>query len=390
LPATVLRTGFSGLVAASIHGFAPNCKCLVFSQSMADVPCTSRPTVESQIKDCLSRIARCEHELKGHYETLQQLRCVAESEETSLRTRWRVVLRQWFGVDTFREGQWPAIREIVSGKDVFVLMPTGAGKSLCYQLPAMGSDGLTVVISPLISLMTDQVNQLRVSDIPAAALYASVPSVEQRRILDSLGDIRLLYVSPERVLNDGSPLFARINLLHQTGRLTRFVVDEAHCSVQWGFDFRPDYSRLGVLRTLFPNVPMVALTATASPSMRSAIVDCLRMTDVSMVLSNTDRPNLVYEVLPKQSKFEANIDLILTWIDIRNLTSKSGIIYCLTKKEVRDVHCALNGRGLVANIYDSTMTPAERDAVFTQWMQDQVAVVGELWYTSCRFPPSFT
>src|SRR5882724_4065286 len=203
-------------------------------------------------------------------------------------------LQELFGLDDFRTAQREVIEDVLRGKDVLCVMPTGAGKSLCYQLPAAISEGLTLVVSPLISLMEDQVQQLRDEGIAAALLNSSLSSSMQRQVLTELeqGFNGLLYVAPERLFNQS------FNLLLQRLKVKLFVIDEAHCVSQWGHDFRPEYSRLGEVRHLIGAPPTIALTATATDDVRNDIIRQLQMASPRIYVTGFDRPNLRYESRP--------------------------------------------------------------------------------------------
>jgi len=209
-------------------------------------------------------------------------------------------LQDIFGYSDFRTHQCEIIETLIEGRDAFVLMPTGGGKSLCYQVPALHRDGVAIVVSPLISLMKDQVDTLVANGVRAAFYNSSLKAEEARTILSQLhdGELDLLYVAPERLLNDG--FLRRLEEL----KIALFAIDEAHCVSQWGHDFRPEYVQLGQLRKIFPAVPMIGLTATADPQTRQDVLDRLGLQDAQQFVSGFDRPNIRYTVIEKQKPFD--------------------------------------------------------------------------------------
>ena len=209
------------------------------------------------------------------------------------------VLRTVFGFDEFRGHQAEIIDHVVAGGDALVLMPTGGGKSLCYQVPALCREGVAIVVSPLIALMRDQVEALRQLDVRAAALNSSIPFGDAMKIERQMraGEIDLVYVAPERLLTD-----AFLDLLDRC-KVALFAIDEAHCISQWGHDFRPDYRQLGALRRLFPEVPIAAFTATATSRVQADIVAQLKLRDPARFRGSFDRPNLYYQVRPKSRAY---------------------------------------------------------------------------------------
>src|SRR3954470_20663592 len=243
-------------------------------------------------------------------------------------------LRDVFGLDEFRPGQREVISDVLAGKDVLCVMPTGAGKSLCYQLPAVMQGGLTIVVSPLISLMEDQVQQMRDEGISATLLNSSLAPKQQREVIAQLeaGFEGLLYVAPERFF---APSFQPV--LEQL-KPKLFAIDEAHCISQWGHDFRPDYSQLGEVRKKLGSPPTIALTATATDDVRADIIHRLALREPSIVVTGFDRPNLAYESIraPKTSdKDRALIDLLRTELG-------SGIVYCSTRRAVDEITAMLS------------------------------------------------
>ena len=276
-------------------------------------------------------------------------------------------LKRYFGYDSFRENQEDIIRHVVAGNDALVLMPTGGGKSLCYQIPALVMDGTTVIISPLISLMKDQVETLRANGIAAEALNSGNDSTEdlliRRRCVT--GGIKLLYISPERAITEADHLLSHM-------RLSLLAVDEAHCISQWGHDFRPEYTQLATLREKFPNIPMMALTATADKVTRQDIIEQLQMKDAREFISSFDRPNLGLSV-KRGYKNAEKMHFILNFIKARPLDA--GIIYCLSRKTTEKVAEDLRKKGINAAAYHAGMNPSERSMTQEQFKKDQLLVV---------------
>ncbi len=259
-------------------------------------------------------------------------------------------LKHTFGFDSFRPMQEEIVQAVIEKKDVLVLMPTGGGKSLCYQLPATVQDGLTVVVSPLIALMKDQVEGLVANGIKAAFLNSSLELDEHQDIREQLerGDIDILYVSPEKLI---TPNF-QYSLKKWNVQL--FAIDEAHCISQWGHDFRPGYTQLRTLKESFPDIPIIALTATADKTTRKDILAQLKLKDPKVFISSFDRPNLALNVLPAKKRIER----IITFVKKRK--HESGIIYCLSRNQTEKVATALIQEGINAGYYHAGMQSHER------------------------------
>src|SRR5690554_6440542 len=251
------------------------------------------------------------------------------------------VLKQVFGYEQFRDGQETVIEAVLTGRDAVALMPTGGGKSLCYQLPAMLLPGVTVVVSPLVSLMDDQVSALQAMGIAAGAIHSGMQGPEVMEVLRQLqdGKIKLLYAAPERVL---TPAFAE---RLQTLQVSLIAVDEAHCISQWGHDFRPEYGRLGELRTLLPKIPMLALTATADHVTRDDILQRLMLHDPVVFQSSFDRPNICYLVQEKFKPLKQLLDYAKAQRGV------SGIIYCGSRKKTEELALKLQVEGIRAAPY---------------------------------------
>ena len=274
------------------------------------------------------------------------------------------VLKQYFGFTSFRPLQEEIIRDALAGKDVFALLPTGGGKSLCFQLPAMTRTGLTVVVSPLIALMKDQVDSLQASGVPATFLNSSLAAGEARARLRGLhnGQYRLLYAAPERLMLSGC-----VSDLQRWG-VNLLAIDEAHCISEWGHDFRPEYRQLANLRQFFPDVPMMALTATATGRVREDIVSLLKLREPRCYVASFNRPNLTYRVFAKSKAYAQVLEFL------RDRSRESGIIYCQSRKTTESVAERLSEDGVKAKPYHAGLTPSERTQHQELFLRDEVRV----------------
>ena len=276
-------------------------------------------------------------------------------------------LKTYFGYDSFRPLQEDIIRHLMDRKDALVLMPTGGGKSICYQLPALLSEGTAVVVSPLISLMKDQVETLCANGIAAGALNSNNDETENASLRRACmeGKLKLLYISPEKLL-------AEANYLLRDMHISLFAIDEAHCISQWGHDFRPEYTQMGILHQLFPQVPIIALTATADKITREDIIKQLHLNQPRIFISSFDRPNLSITVkrgYQQKEKSKAILDFIARH------PGESGIIYCMSRSKTESVAQMLQKHGIRSAVYHAGLSPARRDEAQDDFINDRVQAV---------------
>ena len=276
-------------------------------------------------------------------------------------------LKTYFGYDSFRPLQEDIIRHLMDRKDALVLMPTGGGKSICYQLPALLSEGTAVVVSPLISLMKDQVETLCANGIAAGALNSNNDETENASLRRACmeGKLKLLYISPEKLL-------AEANYLLRDIHISLFAIDEAHCISQWGHDFRPEYTQMGILHQLFPQVPIIALTATADKITREDIIKQLHLNQPRIFISSFDRPNLSLTVkrgYQQKEKSKAILDFIARH------PGESGIIYCMSRSKTESVAQMLQKHGIRSAVYHAGLSPARRDEAQDDFINDRVQAV---------------
>jgi len=288
-------------------------------------------------------------------------------QDKTLSTKMIQTLKRYFGYDSFRPLQEEIIRTLLAGKDSLVLMPTGGGKSICYQLPALLCEGTAIVVSPLISLMKDQVESLCANGVAAGALNSSNDETENAALRRSCmeGKLKLLYISPEK-------LIAEANYLLRDMHISLFAIDEAHCISQWGHDFRPEYAQMGFIREMFPNIPVIALTATADKITREDIVRQLHLNQPKVFISSFDRPNLSLTVkrgYQQKEKSKAILDFI------GRHRGESGIIYCMSRSKTETVAQMLQKQGFRTAVYHAGLSSARRDEAQNDFINDRVQIV---------------
>lgn len=288
-------------------------------------------------------------------------------QDKTLSTKMIQTLKRYFGYDSFRPLQEEIIRTLLAGRDSLVLMPTGGGKSICYQLPALLCEGTAVVVSPLISLMKDQVESLCANGVAAGALNSSNDETENAALRRSCmeGKLKLLYISPEK-------LIAEANYLLRDMHISLFAIDEAHCISQWGHDFRPEYAQMGFIHEMFPNIPVIALTATADKITREDIVRQLHLNQPKVFISSFDRPNLSLTVkrgYQQKEKSKAILDFI------GRHRGESGIIYCMSRSKTETVAQMLQKQGFRSAVYHAGLSSARRDEAQDDFINDRVQIV---------------
>ena len=291
----------------------------------------------------------------------------SEAKKTLIDTQALGILKRFFGYDSFRPQQLDIVRTVCSGLDCVVLMPTGGGKSICYQVPALLLPGVAIVVSPLIALMEDQVQALIANGIPAAALHSNQSDAQNAEIYEALrrGQLKLLYISPER-------LMLELERWPASMKVSLFAVDEAHCISQWGHDFRPEYTQLARIKTLFPRVPVIALTATADRLTRDDISRQLALKHPRVLISSLDRPNISLTVKQNPGKAQ-KLKQICSIID--RYPDDSGIVYCLSRKAAEQMAADLQQRGYRVAVYHAGLSASERSSAQHRFIHGDVQVV---------------
>ncbi|HEX9962283.1 MAG TPA: DNA helicase RecQ, partial [Pyrinomonadaceae bacterium] len=282
-------------------------------------------------------------------------------------TRAREILKHQFGYDSFRMNQQQAIETVLQRKDCVVLMPSGGGKSLCYQIPALMLDGLTVVLSPLIALMKDQVDALKNNGVEAAFLNSTQTALEQTEVFRAIrtGRLKLLYVAPERLMQAGDQFIEFL----KGANVALFAIDEAHCISSWGHDFRPEYMQLRKLKYHFADVPLIALTATADKLVRKDIVERLGLKNAELFMSSFNRPNIFYKVEPKRNSYARLLEYL------KERREESGIIYCLSRNSVDSLAEDLRENGFQALPYHAGLEKEARDKHQELFLKDEVKII---------------
>jgi ATP-dependent DNA helicase Q1 len=348
--------------------------------------------VESQLQQIESQIENLLHRQQSLQDSRSRLQRLVAADARAPRvadwaaasfpwdTQVQTLLQSVFNLNSWRPLQREIINATLQGRDALALLPAGGGKSLCYQLPALvdPQGHVTLVVSPLLALIVDQVGHLQKLNISVSALTSLSSKEELNQVLKSLDQAdttpRLLYCTPERIASS-KRFIAKLEKLYKGNRLSRIAIDESHCASAWGNDFRPDYRKLGVLRQQFPNVPILALTATATASVCKDITSILQIDGAEIFRNSIDRPNLFYEVKPKPATATELLNDIASWIKGNFPNGESGIVYCLTRKDTESTAEELSQRGIACAAYHADLDPAVRMSCHTSWAEGTLQVV---------------
>ncbi|CAI9755551.1 unnamed protein product [Fraxinus pennsylvanica] len=347
--------------------------------------------VQGQIKSLLDQqeeLYERQSELKALLDHFESSRSCGEDETSVSLKNWSGTF-EWdsqaddirfnvFGISSYRINQREIINAIISGRDVLVIMAAGGGKSLCYQLPAVLRNGVSLVVSPLLSLIQDQVMSLAALGIPSFMLTSTTSKEDEKFIYKALekgeGELKILYVTPEKI-SKSKRFMSKLEKCHHAGRLSLISIDEAHCCSQWGHDFRPDYKNLGILKTQFPDVPLIALTATATKKVQDDLIEMLHIPKCIKFMSTVNRPNLFYMVREKSSVGKLVVDRIAEYIQTSYPNNESGIVYCFSRKECEQVAKELRDRGISADYYHADMDVNSREKVHLRWSKSKLQVI---------------
>merc|ERR1711892_360117 len=328
-------------------------------------------------KKSLERRATLLKEMKQKEECDKLLEQDWESKRFEWSDRLDMARKEVFSLERYRPDQVSVMNATMSGHDCILIMPTGGGRSLTYQLPAVISDGITLVVSPLRSLMEDQLMSLTRLGIQAEMLTGTTDVETKKRVmkdmLDPQSNLKLLYVTPEKC-SKSKQFMAKLQKMYQAGRFSRLAVDEVHCCSQWGHDFRPDYKFLGAMRAMFPDVPILGLTATSTAAVTRDVKDILRIPQAMVFMAGFNRPNLHYSVRLKPEVASDNFDYIANLVNVEFM-GRSGIIYTTTVKEVETLHQELEKRGVKSGPYHAQMEAHDRSRVHRRWSSGSVKVV---------------
>ncbi|XP_078440409.1 RECQ helicase L2 isoform X2 [Wolffia australiana] len=347
--------------------------------------------VEDQIRVLLDR----QQQLQEKKSDLKALLEAVRESENSASCNPPIIVEDWsgkfdwdsraddvklnvFGISKYRANQREIVNAVMSGRDVLVIMAAGGGKSLCYQLPAVLREGVALVVSPLLSLIQDQVMALTALGIHACMLTSTTTKENEKIVYRALekgeGNVKILYVTPEKI-SKSKRFMSKLEKCNHAGRLLLIAVDEAHCCSQWGHDFRPDYKNLGILKTQFPKVPVIALTATATQKVQLDLMEMLHIPRCVKFSSTINRPNLFYKVSGKSSVGKVVIDEIAEFIQTSYPNKESGIVYCFSRKECEQVAKELRERGILADHYHADMHDGVREKVHFRWSSNRLQVI---------------